>query len=234
MSTTCEFPPELDDLQLIAYLDDPETNQETARHLEGCQHCRAKAGALDRFQKRLTTRLYRSTCPSPMELGEFHLGMLRASQRLYIGQHLRECPHCAQETSQLEGYLGDLSRPGLLATAKVFIAQLVSGREAIGAPDYAGLRGEGEGPVLYQADDIPIMIQVHDDMEKPGLRSLLGLVAGLKAYGFMMEAYQQGNLINTTFIDEIGNFLFTHLPPGFYDLILLGPHTEIRIPSLEV
>ena len=241
LSTNCVFPPELEDKQLLAYLDDHKANQETARHLEKCPYCREKAAALDRLQKRMTTRLYRITCPPPIELGEYHLQMLPASQRLVIGQHLRECPHCAREISQLEEFMELAPQPGLLKSVKVLIARLVGGQKGDQdfmdsplAPAFAGLRGEGEEPFIYQADDVQIVIEVQDDVEQIGLKMLLGLVTELKSKGFIMQASQEGQLIASSSIDENGNFLIAHLAPGLYELTLLGLETEIRIQSFLV
>jgi hypothetical protein len=242
LSTNCVFPPELDDKQLLAFLDDPKANRETALHLEKCSHCREKAEALDRLQKRMTSRLYRITCPSPIELGEYHLQMLPDPQRMVIGQHLRECPHCAREISELEEFMNDLApQSGLLKSVKALIARLVSGQEGgedfVGStqvPAFMGLRGEGEEPFIYQANGIQIVIEVLDDVEHPGRKTLLGLITGLKPNGFMIEAYQGGKVVATTLVDEIGNFILGNFLPGSYELILRGSDTEIHIQSFIV
>ena len=147
MSKTCVFPPELDEKQLLLYLDG-EANKEILSHLERCDYCREKAETLDRLQKRLTTRLYRLTCPPPIELGEYHLRMLPASQMLVVAKHLRECPHCTQEIAHLAGFLSDLApapADSLLGKAKVLIARLVGGGELTFTPTaalpYASLLG---------------------------------------------------------------------------------------------
>ena len=232
MSTNCIFPPELDDKQLLAYLDDPDANQETASHIEKCSYCRGKAEALDRFQKDLKSRLYRSTCPPPEELGEFHLKMLPASRRLVIGQHLRACHHCTREISNLTEYLSDREpQPNILESVQEFIAHLVSGGEVA----FHSMRGDEDRTFTYQADGLFFSINVDNDMEQPGRKTVLGWIEGLSSDGFTMEAYQEGNLIATTFIDEIGNFVFTHLVPGNYDLVLPGPQTKVRlVPPLSV
>jgi hypothetical protein len=241
LSTNCVTPPELDDKQLLAFLDERETHQEIARHLEKCSHCREKAAALDRLQKRMTSRLYRITCPPPIELGEYHLQMLPASQRLVIGQHLRECPHCAREISQLEEFMELAPQSSLLKSVKVLIARLVGGQtgdqdftDSPLAPAFAGLRGDGEEPFIYQADDVQIVIEVQDDVEQIGLKILLGLVTGLKSNGFIIQASQEGQIIASSSIDENGNFLIAHLVPGLYELTLLGSETEIHIQSFFV
>lgn len=232
MTTNCVFPPELDDKQLLAYLDAPQANPATARHLESCPHCRERANALDRFQKRLTTKVYRITCPSPMELGEFHMQLLSASNRLVIGQHLRQCPRCTEEISLLKDYLSeDEPQRNILESVQEFFANLISRKTMT----FGAVRGAEDGPLTYQVDDILFSINVNDDMESPGYKMVLGLVEGLTSDGFTMEAHQEGNLIATSLIDEFHYFQFTHLDPGMYDLVLSGWQTKIHLkPSLEV
>lgn len=242
MSTNCVYPPELDDKQLLAYLDDRESNQDIARHLEKCAYCREKVAALDRLQKRMTRQLYRINCPAPIELGEYHLRMLPASQMLLIRRHLQECPHCAREVSQLEQYLSELApQPGLLKSVNALIARLVSGgnddQYSPGIPQstaFAGVRGNSEEPFVYQAGDVQIVIEVQDDFEQIGLKMLLGLVTELKSDGFMIQASQDGQVVASSPIDENGNFLMPHLVPGLYQLTLLGPELEIHIQSFSV
>lgn len=241
MTTNCAFPPELDDKQLLSYLDG-NADEATISHLKGCAHCRERAQALDRLQKRLTSRLYRLNCPSPIELGEYHLRMLLASQMLLIAQHVRECPHCAREIAELEKFfLGELAPTGssLLGKAKVLIARLVGGKEGDQksgefSPVFAGLRGEDEEPFIYQADGVRIVIDVQDDAEQMGFKTLLGLVTGLESNEFTIQVSQEGQVVATSSVDEIGNFIISHLSPGHYKLMLSGPNLEIHVQSLPV
>ena len=237
MTTKCVFPPELDDKQLLAYLDG-QANEETKSHLQGCAHCRERAERLDRLQKKLTHQLYRIICPSSIELGEYHLRMLPASQMLVVGQHVRECPHCRRDVAALEDFLVDLApQPGPLEAIKVLIARLVSGKEdqeVSTAPAFAGLRGEGGETFIFQADNIQIVIEVQEDLEQPGLKALMGLVTGLDSSDVIFQASQGGKIITTSSVDEIGNFVLSHMAPGEYELTLVGPNTEVRIPSFTI
>jgi len=241
LSKECVSPPELDDKHLLIYLDG-EADRETAFHLQRCLYCRERAEALDRFQKSLTSRVYRATCPPPVELGQYHLRMLRAPQMLIVAQHVRECPHCAREVAQLEGFLSDLTpQPGLFEPVKVLIARLFSGTEpgqgsdgSLLDPAFAGLRGEGEEPFIYQAENVRIVIEVQDDVEQMGLKTLLGLVTGLEKNEFTIQVSQGDEVIAATSVDEIGNFIISHLSPGHYKLILSGPNMEIHVQSLPV
>ncbi|MGB7874749.1 MAG: hypothetical protein WBL25_10225, partial [Anaerolineales bacterium] len=119
----------------MAFLDG-EADPETALHLQQCDYCRDRAKTLEREQKLLTSRLYRASCPSTDELGEFHLRMLPSDRMLVISQHLRECPHCTREIDQLKEYLSDLAPEGnLLQKTKRLVAKLVSGQ---GTPSMVG------------------------------------------------------------------------------------------------
>jgi len=237
----CISPPELSDRQLLEFLDG-EAEPETTHHLGICQYCRNKADALARLQSGLTARLYRITCPSPSELGEYYLRVLPSPQMLVIAQHVRACPHCEGEVAQLEGYLSNLTlQPSSLEKIKILVAQLISrggSDQESGAPSMtptlAGLRGEEEEPFIYKADHIQIIIEVQDVVDQPGKRGLLGLVTGLESDRFVIQVHQDRQLITTTSIDEIGNFLISPLSPGHYDLTLLGPGKEIHIQSFIV
>jgi hypothetical protein len=244
----CVSPPELDDGELLTYVDG-EADRRVVAHLEQCPHCREKARRLARFQGRLTRQLYRITCPSPLELGEYHLGMLSTAQAETVAEHLVGCPHCAREVAQLEGYLAELEsslKPNLLKQVKqrvrVLIAHLISGdsegdwmRQPAFAPAYAGIRGEGEEPLIYQADDIQVVVQAQEDAEQPDRKTILGLVIGLvEGQELKAHLWRSGQRIATVPVDESGNFVIPGLTPGGYELILSGPEVEIHIQELQV
>jgi hypothetical protein len=243
----CILPPELTDRELLMYIDG-EANHQVVAHLERCSHCREKAHRLARLQGRLTSQLYRLTCPSPVELGEYRLGLLPRDQAAAVARHLAECPHCAREAAQLTDYLAELAptlEPGLLAQVKervkVLVAHLVNGGLATGlltqptlTPAYAGIRG-GEGePFLYQADDVQIAAEVQDDAERPDRKVLLGLVIGMEPSGVKVHLWQADQRVAVVPVDELGNFVIPGLAPGSYELILSGPEVEIHIQELEI
>ena len=226
MTTSCVLPPELDDKQLMSYLDDPNANQNTAQHLENCLYCREKATALDLFQKRLTARLYRSTCPSPMELGEYHIHNLPAPQRLVIAQHLRECPHCTQEIMQLEEFLSEFTPPaGLLETAKVLIAKLVGGRDETGAFQVMpALRGQAKNLPIFEADGIVVSLDV--ESVPNGDLSIQGQVAAEDQdqwTGSTVELKQRYLSPLRTLLDDLGAFTFETVDPGSTQITIISP-----------
>ncbi len=211
----CLFPPELTDQQIMAYLDHPETNQETASHLEQCPHCQEKAKTLELFQKRMRTRLYRSTCPSSEELGEYYLRMAPATQRLVIGQHLRECPLCTSEINTLTEYLQEASaKPGPVKSIKTIFARLVGGA-AGSLPAFPALRGQAKDLPIFEAEGIVITIDIQTD--PTGQVSLLGQVAADDQdqwTGATVELNQAYVTSLTTTLDDLGAFTFEAIYPG--------------------
>ena len=230
MSTNCVFPPELEDNQLLAYLDDPEANQEIVRHLEKCSYCRERAEALDRLQKRLTTRLYRITCPSPLELGEYHLRLLPASQMLVVAQHVRECPYCTREMAELEGFLGDLvTEDSFAGTAKVLIARLIGGQAGAGKPAVA-VRGEAKGPIVFEADGIVVTLDIQSSPN--GQLSIQGQVAAddLERWtGALAELRQGDQLEFSTRIDDLGAFQYEGAVHGRKEIRITPQGSDVTI-----
>jgi len=241
--TTCISPPELETVQLLAHLDG-RADREVETHLEQCPHCRQRANNLAGFQEHMTARLYRLSCPSTIELGEYHLGMLPDVQREAVRHHLDTCPHCSSEVAQLKSYLSELTSDlefSPLEKVKVLIAQLVSDMRPGDlsapfslAPVPAGLRGEQEGPLFYRAGDAQVTLEIQEDPQTPGSRTLVGLLIGIDPAGFQAHLWHGTERLAISGVDELGNFSVPDLEPGEYQLILSGPKTEIHIQSLHL
>jgi len=241
----CVSPPELDDRQLLAYLDG-EADPQVASHLKQCPHCREKADALARLSARLTARLYRLTCPSPAELGEYHLGLLLGTQAGAISQHLAECPHCTRELTQLKDYLGELAPElelSLGERARVLVARWVGGKEADSppgrlalAPAFAGIRGSSRGPITLEADSILIVLDIHPAAE--GRVTMLGQVAADdqdRWTGARVELRQTGTLPTAATVDDLGAFRFQEVFSGSTEIMITSTHgIVVQIPSLDI
>jgi hypothetical protein len=193
----------------------------------------------------MTAQLYRITCPTPTELGEYHLGVLPSEDAEAVTQHLAECPHCRREVAQLKDYLAELEpSPGLdlldqvLDRVRVLVARLVSGGP-LGAPAlapaFAGVRGGAQEPLIYQAEEVQVMLDIQADADRPDQRTLLGLVIGLdRPQGFAAHLWTAEEHLATVPVDELGNFVLSNLIRGRYELMLSGPKTGIHIQDLEI
>ena len=240
---TCNSPPELDDAILLAYLDG-EADQEVAAHLEQCPHCRQRAQRLGQLQEDMRAKMYRIECPTPLELGEYHLGVLADTESRGIARHLKDCPHCSLEVSQLKTYLGDLSSDlefSLAERIKVLVANLVRAgdrADPLGAPSlapaFAGLRGEETGPRLYQAGEAQVAIGIQADATRGDRKTLLALVTGINISELVAHLWLADRHVGQVPVDELGNLVVPNLPPGSYELILSGPEVEVHIRDLDV
>ena len=243
----CASPPELNDQELLAHIEG-EADLDVEAHLEQCAHCREKARRLARLHRRLTAQLYRITCPTPEELGEYHLGVLPLDRAVAVARHLAECPHCTREVAQLKEYLAQVAptvEPGPMdrvrEQVRVLVARLVSGRPAgtllkrpALAPAYSGVRGEDKEPYVYQAGDVQIAIEVQDDAKRPGRKVIFGLVTGMETGEAQVHLDDAGRRVTVVPVDELGNFVLLNLAPGTYDLTLSGPGVEIHIHEVHV
>ena len=191
---------------------------------------------MDIIERNLSSALYRITCPSPHELGEYHLKMLSDDQSKEIRQHLKTCPHCTRELAQLKSYLTELA-PDLDYTfqerVKIWVARLLPPLPLGQEPAFA-LRGEPGGPLMFEAGSYQLTLEIQDDPANPGFRTILGLVIDGEEQLQKVELWQDGRPIQETTLDDLGNFAFAGIKPGSYDLILSQLAAEIHVESFTV
>src|SRR5262245_15515176 len=110
----CITSPALDDTQILSYVEG-EADKVIVDHIKECPYCADRAKRLTLTQNRLRARWYRSTCPSSMELGDYHLGLLPEPQKMMVRQHVRECLLCRRDLAELDAFLVEPDvRPDLL------------------------------------------------------------------------------------------------------------------------
>jgi hypothetical protein len=239
---------EIDDQELLRYLDD-EAGPQVEEHIGACPHCRQRANALAREQRRLSLKLYRAACPEPHLLGEYQLGLLAESIAAPIRAHIDTCPHCVAELTQLAHYLDDLAPDLELSRldqarnrVRVLIARLTSAPQDCGwqggpalAPAFAGVRGAPTWPRRYEVDEVEIVLEVSEDDLAPGRKAVFGLVTGLEEpQGPTVHVWREGIPQASSQVDELGNFVLTDLAPGSYELILTNPQIEVHVQELDV
>src|SRR6476619_5406343 len=100
----CITSPALDDTQIISYVEG-EADDAVLAHMREGAYCSERANHCTLLQNDLRKQLYRINCPTPMEIGDYHLGLLPAPQALVVAQHVRECPFCRREVAELEDFL---------------------------------------------------------------------------------------------------------------------------------
>lgn len=190
------------------------------------------------IEKRLAAQLYRVTCPTADQLGEYHLHMMTGNQAAAIKQHLNDCPHCRAELAQLQTYLANLApdvEHSLSQRVQIWIARLVpDGMSGGGLQPALALRGQDNGPLMYEAGDAQLTLEVQDDPQKAGARTILGLLIGAETVETAVHLWQEAQKVAQVPVDEFGNFVFAGLSPGTYELIVSGPDFEIHLQELTV
>ncbi len=191
---------------------------------------------MDHLEEKITAQLYRLDCPSPDELGEYHLHLLSREQTATVRNHLRLCPHCTQELAQLQHFLADLA-PDLQFTFRerlqVWLARLLPSESGALAPALA-LRGHADRSLMYEANDVQINLEIQDDPAHGGHKTLLGLVMGGADAAFEAHLWQAGELMQISRVDELGNFVFAGVSSGIYDLMLNRVTAVIHLPALSI
>lgn len=240
--------PHVDDAALMMFLDG-EAAMEVAMHISACPQCSQEAEQVRGLQAKLTGRLFRASCPTSLELGEYQLKVVSKERAAQIERHLAVCNDCTQELAQLKTFMSQpdpFLKPDPLAAVqrqmRVLVARLVGGpaeRSGFGgpalAPAFAGLRGEDIGPRSYEAGDIQVLIEVEDDGTGRGRKTVMGLLSNVDDYSdFAVGLWQDGREQLVIPIDSLGNFVMEDLSEGHYELILSGPEIELHIQDLAI
>jgi hypothetical protein len=162
-----------------------------------------------------------------------------------------ECPHCTADLAMIADFMAqpdpvpalDILGP-VKERAQVVIARLVSGGRALGAlgspgpafaPALAGIRGADAGPLIFEAQEIQIVIEVQADARLASQVSLFGLIQGPDDFaGAPVRVWRDGELIVTGAVDDVGNFVVAGLEPGQYTLTIGEAPLVVQIPQLDV
>ena len=230
----CITSPALDDAQIISYVEG-EADHGIVAHIRECPYCAERANRWALLQNRLRASLYRTDCPSSMELGEYHLGYLPASQELVIAQHVRQCPQCRREMAELGVFLAESDvQPDLLERAKVLFARLVGGSGS--TPAFGALRGESKGPLVFEADGVVITLDVQAGPN--GQMSILGQVAADDQdqwTGATVRLQQVEMRDLTADVDDLGAFSFHGLAPRSIQLEFTSSGgVKVKIPNIDI
>ena len=214
----CITSPALDNVEIAMYVDG-EADEAVIAHIRQCPFCSERARQWTLLQNSLTNQSYRVDCPTPMELGNFHLGYLPDPQELVIARHLQDCLLCRREVAILEDFLTDLGpETSLLGAVKVLIARLISGQGDF-APAAGALRGGGKEPLTFKANGILIVLDIQSTTE--GKASIFGQVAADNQdqwTGALVELRQDDQLQASTEVDDLGTFQYASVIPGRHEL----------------
>ena len=237
MTDHCVAPPQLEDHILLLHLDG-ESDADVKAHLDTCSYCRSRARRFAGIQGKLRQRLHRIACPDPLELSLYQRGGSDPDpdRRTQIEAHLAICPYCRQELANLELFLDRVQDPEPVAlekesALKVFMANLISGGMT---PAAAGLRGEEDDLVVFEAGDVRIVLRSRPDRDHSDRYTVTGLIAAEGVQATQVHLWRQKGLYESQQVDSSGNFRFSSAPKGEYELIAEFEMFEIHVHSLSI
>ena len=77
-------------------------------------------------------------------------------------------------------------------------------------------------------------LEVQDDPEEPGRKSILGLVLGIETGNLEARLLQGDEHLTAVSLDDLGNFIIGNLLPGRYELMLIGESIEIHVQNIKI
>ena len=228
----CITSPALDDTQIVSYVEG-EADDAVVAHIKKCPFCSERANRWARLQNGLRKQFYRVDCPTPVELGDYHLGLLPASQALVLAQHLRECSLCRREVTELEDFLMEVGpEVDFLGAVKVLISRLINQTESSYTSADVILRGETKGPLTFEADGVVIVLDIQPNNQ--GKVNIFGQVAADDQEhwtGALVELRQGDELQFSTVIDDLGTFQYEGIMPGSQALRIISKDSALIIIS---
>jgi anti-sigma factor RsiW len=205
----CSDPPPLTEDQITAALDG-EAEPAIYDHLAQCEGCAARLAQAQQIERALKAGLQRWDCPTPQQLGDYHLGLVGQADAHAITRHLEHCARCSDEIEELRMFLiADASprRPAARPPARPrplwpteLIARLLPRTPAL------AVRG-ATGPIKAEANGVTIFLDVQPAAE--GRVMLTGQVVadGMERWvGALVELRQAGKLCATAALDDLGSF----------------------------
>lgn len=220
---------------LIAYVDG-EAPREVSAMIENDPALRAEASAYAQTQRHLLRNLYRFACPSSQTLGDYELGIVTPAERTRIAAHIVDCPRCMADVQALRAFLAtedDAPSVGAMERIRRVVATLLPPPPLISP--HAALRGADDATTrTYQADDVTITLDLGSPVRR-GRTSLMGLIwrdndDPATIAGSTVTLLRDGEITQTSEIDDVGNFAFDDITPEVYEVgVTLGD----RIITIE-
>ena len=250
--------PHLSDAQIRAYLWDGKRDVVTQQHLAECDACCANVSQLEQLEQRLGQILYRAHCFSAETLNEYDLNELPADEMQQIQLHLETCEHCSAELADLKAAVAAFpqpqpSKPSIASPRIVtYIAEALSSLAHVTmAPVGAGVStrqssrskeaqpsGQSGNHYTYMVTVeslIPITIEVKPD-EQIGRYQIIGDGAFDSMDSMQVALWREGQSapIQTNMMNDLGEFQFTNVTDGRYEIILSSQLIEVYLRNVVI
>jgi anti-sigma factor RsiW len=185
--------------------------------------------------------LYRFDCPTPHQLGEFHLGVAAPPDAERVSQHVAGCPLCQADLGTLRGFMEaqairPLAKAEPEAPPSVFgwVQEVVA--KLLPATPATALRGSLSPQIIAAADGVTIILTPQTAAD--GSLSVSGQIAADDQDRWteaVVQLRRADDLLATALVDDLGGFRCEGLSSGEAQL-RITPQTgpAVRVPEIEL
>lgn len=226
----------LKDWELDMLLGGDGTPEQEAA-LVGNAENQARLQQLQKDEKTLFAHLFRTECPTPLELGEWFLKLVDAKSDQVIRSHLDICSHCEEELAAITAVVLNPTFQGVPAKRGTGILKriIMKLEELLGDSQgqmalVPGLRGNSWSSVCYAGGDYLLSLTKQQTMSGG---ALIGSILATDLTGH--AALKQGTtVVYEVALTESATFSFDDINPGFYELVIATPDAELIVPELHI
>lgn len=240
----CIAPNSINEEQLLAYVDG-EGDEATIAHIQHCAYCAQRAQAYTTDQALLRVVFHRIDCPDAHTLAEYQQGLLSPTEQMAIEDHLKMCLACSKEIADLDRFLQEVSLAPIsqaIATQlkRIIARKIPTSTDSVIEHAAFALRGATSAPPgVYRADDIKLVIGLEADGSQAGRKMILGLTSRegqslASLAGAQVQLRRGETTIAVEEVDTLGNFIFTGLLSGDYELILATGREQVVVETITV
>lgn len=240
-----------EELVSIAYNEDT-LSQEEQEHLAQCSICQQKLALYTRTNTQLLTKLYRSVCPSAVDLNYYCLGMIPDAQKMSIASHILDCPSCADDVTLIRYQQAAFDPfPPATFSFQTAIRRLIATLVVQQAqPVLRDNTLDNGWPRQYRAESIDLSLHLsrnsNNDIMLLGIITSIDDTEAVNAFeGMVVELFQAPNPHDTihtadappfltTHIEDVGNILLEPVPAGRYTMVIHLPGREVIIEDVNI
>jgi hypothetical protein len=240
-----------EELMSVAHHEDTLSHKEH-EHLAQCSICQQKLTTYTRTNTQLLTKLYRSVCPSAVELNYYCLGMIPAAQIMSIASHILDCPSCADDVTLIRRQQAAFDPfPPATFSLQTAIRRLVATLVVQQAQPVLREHTHDSGwPRQYRAESIELSLHLSRNGNNDIM--LLGIITdsddakAVNAFeGMVVQLFHAPDPHETTHptdappflttqIEDVGNILLEPIPAGRYMMVIHLPGREVIIEDVNI
>lgn len=242
--------------QLIGFVLDGEALPEDAQdHLAHCAVCQQRTAHYQKSYASLVTHLYRSQCPTGMDLSLYAMALLSRKEHQRIAKHVADCPLCSSEIEETSSFMQ--SWPFGMAAPSPAQSPLIRRIFATLVPQpqmQFALRNDAQErpwPRHYQGETVDLSLHLshtsRGDLVLLGILTsadadesvemLTGVLAELYAAPWPGESFSgqaEYPPLQHSQVDDMGNIVFKSVPVGEYFMVIHLPGREMIAEGLTI